>query len=571
MLSSRMDGSLSSSTLTEDVLTCPVCFELLARPVTLQCGHTFCLHCATLALLRQPACPCCRAAVPPDARLPVNTVLARLLEASPGKQYALRLDETADALQQALRDKHARQKPPLQVASPRPEDEDEDAERLLAPAWCGWRFFGWSHDPAFLWALRRYRLPLLCVASLTVFSLALRSPQPLGVEARCPPSHEFDCQLRGSLDTSTQDALVFGDTLSYRGGGLESDGDLDTLDGYDRHTFGQGFDAWLVGILRDAGTDPRVGGPRPGRGAAPNDAAATGSAQRYNGGAAGGGGGGGGGEGGGGGGGGGGEGGGGGGGDGGEGGGGGGGGGPLSRPQLAGVDAPLLITPLPELLGTEVSGGVAGEGAREVAGEAQSTGGGSGGDDGAGGDSGGGGGGGGGGDGGGGGGGAAADVAAGATPGAAGSAEERAAVEEEEAAAAAAAAAVEEAEEEEAIERLRSELERHEARKSDLEARHPKTKGGPEAKPAPHHPKLASHHPEEEAMALASLHLGKEEQARLVKEAMRAEAVRAVSKPPGAAIAWAPKFPLATQLPLAARSPPPATPPVLASRLAAPI
>ena len=152
-----------------------------------------------------------------------------------------------------------------------------------------------------------------------------------------------------------------------------------------------------------------------------------------------------------------------------------------------------------------------------------------------------------------------------------------AAAEEEEeeaaAAAAAAAAAVEEAEEEEAIERLRSELERHEARKSDLEARHPKTKGGPEAKPepAPHHPKLASHHPEEEANALASLHLGKEEQARLVKEAMRAEAVRAVSRPPGAAIAWAPKFPLATQRPFVARSPPPATPPGLASRLAAPI
>ena len=141
-----------------------------------------------------------------------------------------------------------------------------------------------------------------------------------------------------------------------------------------------------------------------------------------------------------------------------------------------------------------------------------------------------------------------------------------AAAEEEEAAAAAAAAAaaVEEAEEEEAIERLRSELERHEARKSDLEARHPKTKGVPES--APHHPKLASHHPEEEAKALASWHLGKEEQARLVKEAMRAEAVRAVSRPPGAAIAWAPKFPLAI-----ARSPPPATPPGLASRLAAPI
>ena len=55
------------------------------------------------------------------------------------------------------------------------------------------------------------------------------------------------------------------DTRKYKHGGFNSIGDLDTLDGYDRHTLGQGFDAWLVGILRDAGTDPRVGGPQAGR------------------------------------------------------------------------------------------------------------------------------------------------------------------------------------------------------------------------------------------------------------------------------------------------------------------
>ena len=159
---------------------------------------------------------------------------------------------------------------------------------------------------------------------------------------------------------------------------------------------------------------------------------------------------------------------------------------------------------------------------------------------------------------GGGGGGAAADVAAAAGAMAGAAASDAAAAEAADVAAADVAAAEEEAAEVTTIEQLRSELEKHEARKSDLEARHPKTKGGPEAKQelvASHHPKLASHHPEEEAKLQASLHLDKEELARLFKEAKKAEAVREVSRPPGAAIAWAPKFPLV------ARSPPPANPP----------
>mmetsp|Transcript_15769 Transcript_15769/g.26347 ORF Transcript_15769/g.26347 Transcript_15769/m.26347 type:complete len:774 (+) Transcript_15769:104-2425(+) len=41
-------------------LKCGVCFDILATPAVLECGHVFCYHCALRWLERNPICPTCR-------------------------------------------------------------------------------------------------------------------------------------------------------------------------------------------------------------------------------------------------------------------------------------------------------------------------------------------------------------------------------------------------------------------------------------------------------------------------------------------------------------------------------
>jgi hypothetical protein len=63
----------------EDV-ACPICLEILVAPVTLQCGHTFCAHCAqtwSRASGRKALCPVCRQQAAHS--LTKNYLLAELL------------------------------------------------------------------------------------------------------------------------------------------------------------------------------------------------------------------------------------------------------------------------------------------------------------------------------------------------------------------------------------------------------------------------------------------------------------------------------------------------------------
>ena len=54
------------------IFTCPLCKDIFQRPVTLACGHTFCLYCLAVQLTANkaeetredsplvPVCPSCR-------------------------------------------------------------------------------------------------------------------------------------------------------------------------------------------------------------------------------------------------------------------------------------------------------------------------------------------------------------------------------------------------------------------------------------------------------------------------------------------------------------------------------
>jgi hypothetical protein len=64
--------------LTQD-LKCLVCHELLSKPVSLWCGHSFCQDCLNKWMISKQSCPSCRQIIPTGKCIQVNQAISAFL------------------------------------------------------------------------------------------------------------------------------------------------------------------------------------------------------------------------------------------------------------------------------------------------------------------------------------------------------------------------------------------------------------------------------------------------------------------------------------------------------------
>ncbi|XP_044199713.1 E3 ubiquitin-protein ligase TRIM21-like [Thunnus albacares] len=72
----------ASSLLAEEQFLCSICLDVFTRPVTIPCGHNFCMNCITQAweISEKHQCPICKELLYRKPELRVNTVLSEMAD-----------------------------------------------------------------------------------------------------------------------------------------------------------------------------------------------------------------------------------------------------------------------------------------------------------------------------------------------------------------------------------------------------------------------------------------------------------------------------------------------------------
>lgn len=106
--------------------SCSICLELLKDPVTIPCGHSYCMSCLTDYWDCQPICSCpqCRTTFSPRPTLGRNTLLAEMLQSL----GAVKLSEGPSA--PPLYEDHGFEHATFDVSSVRPERTDGEVRTL---------------------------------------------------------------------------------------------------------------------------------------------------------------------------------------------------------------------------------------------------------------------------------------------------------------------------------------------------------------------------------------------------------------------------------------------------------
>ena len=72
-----------AATLDAEQIQCSICLDIFSKPVSIPCGHNYCMHCLATcwATQQQAQCPLCKEVFHPRPALRVNRTLAVITEA----------------------------------------------------------------------------------------------------------------------------------------------------------------------------------------------------------------------------------------------------------------------------------------------------------------------------------------------------------------------------------------------------------------------------------------------------------------------------------------------------------